>query len=211
MRKKPPARDALTDAGLVALIRAGDRPAAEILVVRWEPLVELLIGRLRTDAIIDHDDLRQLGRLAVLHTARTHPPAGWSEDGRASFKTYVFQAIRWALQSGIRGNTPRCLLEDGLPGVPSGEDAGMDGVAMPDSPRGDDLLTPLLSCLNPMERAVVRAIWGLDGVSGRQQFHKRTPNLFKDVAMELGISKSRVQRLHAAGMKKMKSLAARPD
>lgn len=202
MRGKPPAREELTDAGLVAMIRCGDRQAESVLIVRWQPLIERLIGQLNPGPQIDFDDLRQLGRMAILETARAKPPKGWSDTGKASFKTYVYTAIQWALQTGIRANSPRYQLEDGLPG-------GIDGVLSPELVQGGDKLAELLGVLLPVERAVVQAIWGLDGIDGKSSHPDRTPNKFGDVAAMLGLTRMKVQRLHSDAMAKLR-MAARP-
>lgn len=64
-------------------------------------IVEQLAGRLARSlgGRIERDELRGIGRLALVEIVRDYDPA------RGGFRTYALQRIRWALLDGVRRET----------------------------------------------------------------------------------------------------------
>lgn len=74
-----------TDAELVSRIRAGDRPAGDLLVRRHTGLVKSIVRQLGPyPPTVDKDDLVQLGLLAVYRLAKDTGPSAWKPDAKGT-------------------------------------------------------------------------------------------------------------------------------
>lgn len=182
---------------LLPLARGGDRDAADRLVRSLTPWVARQARRYAAKhPAADPDDLVQEGLLAVFRSI------GYFDEARglkARFTTYAMTAaVQQIARAAAKATVRRARLpaaEDGQACEPACPDPRPEGVA-----RAVDAVRDVVDGLDPVDRAVVEAAWGLAG-----------PATLARRAADLGITGRRARRMvsraadlvraHAAGRK----------
>ncbi len=115
----------------------GADPAA--VVQQYEPLIFKIANRymfiLEKSGAVSLEDLHQAGRIAILQAQKRYDPTGG-----ASFLTFVYEPIRWAVRraAGFNPNTGKApeqlvYLDEPLPGLSNEELTRLDVLQDPDA------------------------------------------------------------------------------
>lgn len=185
-------RRALTDAQLCARVRRGDADAKAAIIERYEPLINSIIGTFYMAPGTDRDDMRQEARLGILRAAEI-----WRPRRKVKFVTYM----TWAVRNRILKEVVR-QQQQLRPGLEAAE-----RIVQPAVDRID--LTWLLDQLPPLESAVLRLHFGIDGKTYRDR--KRISLGTTAIGRRLGISRDEVLAALARGMELVRDLQPEED
>lgn len=172
------------EVALARRVRAGDRDAESILIVRNLPLVKREAKRFRGRGI-DRDDLVQIGTLGLMHAVRRYDP---SRGFRLS--TLAVRLIRNKLIDAVRKESRsrvECVDFDAF-GHPTTCDPDLH-----DAPKRPDLQKAFDRCLDDEERQVLALKFG----DIREQTYRQIGSL-------IGRSKQGVGRVHRRAVKKLR-------
>jgi RNA polymerase sigma factor (sigma-70 family) len=169
------------EATLIEQAQAGNQESLNLLLLRYEQLVHLVVQRQWT-CTVPYNAIVQEGRYGLWHAILRYNP----ERG-CKFSTYAYEAIMKQVWVGVKAEIRR--LRRGIPQevlVLYWYEAGVDPAWLCDGEEIRHSLSELVSRLPVPQAEVIRSRYGLEGRERQTQ---------AEVGAQMGVSYQRIQQI----------------